>query len=58
MPNMDGQEAIEKIHDMEVQMGIRQNNKAFIIMTTSRAESDDVKNAIMRVSSASALIIP
>jgi two-component system chemotaxis response regulator CheY len=46
MPNMDGQEAIEKIRDMEVQAGIRQNNKAFIIMTTSRAESDDVKNAM------------
>lgn len=46
MPNMDGQEAIEKIREMEVQMGIRQNNKAIIIMTTSRAESDDVKNAM------------
>ena len=46
MKILDGQEAIEKIREMEVQTGIRQNNKAFIIMTTSRAEPDDVKNAM------------
>jgi two-component system, chemotaxis family, chemotaxis protein CheY len=46
MPNMDGQEAIGKIREMEEQMKIRQNNKAIIIMTTSRADSDDIKNAM------------
>jgi len=46
MPNMDGLTAIEKIREVEVQKGIRQSNKSVIIMTTSRAASDDVKNAI------------
>lgn len=46
LPNIDGQAAIEKIREMEEQMRIRQNNKAIIIMTTSRAETDDIKNAM------------
>jgi two-component system, chemotaxis family, chemotaxis protein CheY len=46
MPNMNGQEATEQIREMEVQMGIKGNSKAVIIMTTARAESDDIKNAM------------
>ena len=46
MPNMDGLTAIEKIREVEEKNDIRQSNRSVIIMTTSRAESDDVKNAI------------
>ena len=46
MPNMDGLTAIDKIREVESQMGIRQSNKSVLIMTTSRAESDDIKKAM------------
>jgi two-component system, chemotaxis family, chemotaxis protein CheY len=46
MPKMNGHEAMRKIRELEVQLGIKVNNKAVIIMTTSRADSDDIKNAL------------
>lgn len=46
MPNMDGNEAVRKIREMEIQMGIKQMNKVFIMMTSSLSESDDIKNAM------------
>jgi two-component system chemotaxis response regulator CheY len=46
MPNMDGNEAVRKIREMEMQMGVKQMNKVFIMMTSSLSESDDIKNAM------------
>jgi CheY-like chemotaxis protein len=46
MPNMDGYEAARKIREMETQMGVKQINKVFIMMTSSLSEPDDITNAM------------
>jgi two-component system, chemotaxis family, chemotaxis protein CheY len=46
MPNMDGLEAVRMIREMETQMGVKQINKVFIIITSSLSESDDITSSM------------
>jgi two-component system, chemotaxis family, chemotaxis protein CheY len=48
MPNLDGHEAITKIRQLEAALGGKHGKKAIIIMTTSRDDTQDVKDAIDR----------
>jgi two-component system, chemotaxis family, chemotaxis protein CheY len=48
MPNMNGHEAITKIRELESALGGKYVKKTVIIMTTSRDDTNDVKDAIER----------
>ena len=48
MPTMNGHEAITKIRQIETELGGKHGKKAVIIMTTSRDDTQDVKDAISR----------
>lgn len=48
MPNMNGQEAVTRIRQMETDLGGKFGKKTVIIMTTSRDDTQDVKDAVDR----------
>lgn len=48
MPNMNGHEAITQIRQIETELGGKHGKKVVIIMTTSRDDTQDVKDAITR----------
>jgi two-component system, chemotaxis family, chemotaxis protein CheY len=46
MPEMDGQEALKRIRQLEVEAGIAADKRAKVIMTTAHADRDNVVAAI------------
>jgi two-component system, chemotaxis family, chemotaxis protein CheY len=46
MPEMDGQEALKRIRQLEVEAGIAEHKRAKVIMTTAHSDRDNVLAAI------------
>lgn len=47
MPEMDGQTALREIRTMEEELGVRERDRAKIVMTTGLADSGNVMAAIL-----------
>ncbi len=58
MPNMDGQEALQRIRDLEKDMGIQDSREVKVVMTTALGDPKTVVKAFYKGGATSYIVKP